>query len=210
MQPYRLIFHSQFSLFIHRFGSCLCRHFTRAARIAYGWLTVCRTYPRAVRVQGFFACRPRSGISCAECRHGFSLPSAVTRMRRSVAQKRWLIGESDRIFPFHPGIRYNSATPSFGTTAAAPAGRAAPRPQRETAHAASPRITDRHESLKRHHIFPFLRQLRTVPESHPRFTPPSSTAFSFVPGIRRPRRVQTGQRIRERAAARQRRKFILI
>ena len=71
-------------------------------------------------------------------------------------------------------------------------------------------LTDRHEFNEAHLIFPVLRQLRQcrnlvrvyAAEQH---GIQLCTAESGVP-----RRVQTGQRIRERAAARQRRKFILI
>ena len=71
-------------------------------------------------------------------------------------------------------------------------------------------LTDRHEFNEAHLIFPVLRQLRQcrnlvrvyAAEQH---GIQLCTAESGVP-----RRVQTGQRIRERAAARQRREFILI
>ena len=69
---------------------------------------------------------------------------------------------------------------------------------------------DRHEFNEAYLIFPVLRQLRQcrnlvrvyADEQH---GIQLCTAESGVP-----RRIQTGQRIRERAAARQRRKFILV
>ena len=71
-------------------------------------------------------------------------------------------------------------------------------------------LTDRHEFNKAHLKFSVLRQLRQcrnlilvyAAEQH------GIQLCAAESGV--PRRVQTGQRIRERAAARQRRKFILI
>ena len=148
------------------------------------WLTGFPNIPSRNARSRFSPCRPRSGISCAECRHGFSLPSAVTRDAVAVGAEAVAHRANQTDFPLQPGIRYRSATPSirhalsFGR-ACSTASAEGSRSRGQSAH--SPIGMS---SMKHYLIFPSCASAASAGISSA-FTPPSNTAFSFVPRIRR-------------------------
>ena len=176
-----------------------------AAWIAYGGRD--RTYPRAVRAQGFTV-QTAQRNSCAECRHGFTVCNANAALKS--AQKRWLIGRTETDF-LPAGHSATIPQRLYLADAAAPAGRSTTSAERKPSRVASPRThRSAQPGAKRTSNFSVLRWLRQcrnfilvcAAEQH---GIQLCAAESSVP-----RRVQTGQRIRERAAARQRREFILF
>ena len=147
------------------------------------WLTGFPNIPSRSARSRFSPCRPRSGISCAECRHGFSLPSAVTRMRSQSAQKRWLIG---RIRPiFLPAGHSAPAKRLHSADAAALAGVQCTASAERNHHAASPPTRSASEFNKAHLKFSRPAPAAPVPESRPCLRRRAARHSALYRGIRR-------------------------
>ena len=101
-------------------------------------------------------------------------------MRSQSAQKRWLIGRIRPIFPFQPGIRYNSATPLFGRRCSSGRACSTTSAERNRSRGQSAHSPIGMSSMKRTSYFPSCASCASAGISSA-FTPPSSTALSFVP-----------------------------
>ena len=149
------------------------------------WLTGFPNIPSRSARSRFSPCRPRSGISCAECRHGFSLPSAVTRMRSQSAQKRWLIGRIRPIFPFQPVHSIPFRNAFIRQTLQLRQG-VQHRVRREKPLTRPVRaLTDRHEFNEAHLILPRPAPAAPVPESRPRLRRRAARHSALYREIRR-------------------------
>ena len=126
------------------------------------------------------------------------------RMRSQSAQKRWLIAQTDFPLPAGHSIQFRNAFIQQTLQL-----RQGVLGRRNRSLSQSPR-TDRHEFNEAYLIFPVLRQLRQCRNLILVYAAEQHGIQLCAAESSVPRRIQTGQRIGERAAARQRRKFILI
>ena len=72
---------------------------------ASSWCAGFMRIARAIARSSSSPRRPRTLTSAAECRHGFTRPSAVTRMRSQAEQNRWLTARMRPTRPANPGPR---------------------------------------------------------------------------------------------------------